>query len=161
MKTTATKRMALFAAVFLALACIAIHPVAAQPLPIGCRDATVDSCLSKWPIVVSDLDASDSVCLGAKLWDIDGHLLLHIDYLEHTLTKVDWSAYMPIARPHAETIAKKIEASLGPCDRARNHEWVYWIWDNDDIHYLLAYGNGTLRMLEFQDQGSLDACMFH
>lgn len=161
MKTTATKRMALFAAVFLALACIAIPPVAAQPLPIGCRDATVDSCLSKWPIVVSDLDASDSVCLGAKFWDMDGHLLFHIDSVEHTLTKVDWSAYMPIARPHAETIAKKIEASLGPCDRARNHEWVYWIWDNDDIHYLLAYGNGTLRMLEFQDQGSLDACMFH
>ncbi|HET6402387.1 MAG TPA: hypothetical protein VFH95_13455 [Candidatus Kapabacteria bacterium] len=153
--------MALLAGIAVALSAYTPRPLHAQLLPIGSRDATVDSCLSKWPIVASDLDASDSVCLGAKFWDLDGHLLFHIDSVEHTLTKVDWSSYMPIGRPHAETIAQQIEDKLGHCDRARNHDWVYWIWDNDDIHYLLAYGNGTLRMLEFQDQGSLDACMFH
>jgi len=155
------KRLALLAGIAVALSAYTPRPLHAQLLPIGSRDATVDSCLSKWPIVASDLDASDSVCLGAKFWDLDGHLLFHIDSVEHTLTKVDWSSYMPIGRPHAETIAQQIEDKLGHCDRARNHDWVYWIWDNDDIHYLLAYGNGTLRMLEFQDQGSLDACMFH
>ncbi len=133
----------------------------AQPLTIGTPVSRVDSCLAKWKIEPSDANASDSVCLGAKFWDLDGHLLFHIDSAEHTLTKVDWSAYMPISRPHAESIAEEIEHSLGQCDRARNHDWVYWIWDNDDIHYLLAYGKGTIRMLEFQDEGSLNACMFH
>ncbi len=134
----------------------------AQLLRIGAADGSVDSTLSKWKIVPSDNNSSDSVCLGAKCWDLDGHLLFHIDSVEHTLTKVDWSAYMPISRPEAEDIAQKIAKNLGQqCDRARNHDWVYWIWDNDDLHYLLAYGNGTIRMLEFQDQGSLDACMFN
>lgn len=134
----------------------------AQLLRIGARDASVDSALAKWRIVPSDVNSSDSVCLGAKLWDMDGSLLFHIDSVEHTLTKVDWTGDMPISRPRAETIAEEIQKNLGQqCGRARNREWVYWIWDNDDFHYLLAYGNGTLRMLEFQDQGSLDACMFH
>jgi hypothetical protein len=161
MTTTILNRWLLLAATCIVLAFFAVQPALAQPLPIGAHDATVDSCLSKWPIVASDVNASDSVCLGAKFWDLDGHLLFHIDSAEHTLTKMDWSAYMPIGRPRAETIAQQIEDKLGHCDRARNQDWVYWIWDNDDIHYLLAYGKGTLRMLEFQDQGSLDACMFH
>lgn len=138
-----------------------VRPANAQLLRIGAPDAIVDSSLAKWKIVPSDVNPNDSVCLGAKFWDMDGHLLFHIDSAEHTLTKVDWSAYLPISRPEAEDLAQKIEKNLGQCDRARNHEWVYWIWDNDDIHYLLAYSNGTIRMLEFQDQGSLDACMFH
>ncbi len=153
--------MAVLAGVGVALLFFQAPRAGAQLLKIGASESTVDSTLSKWPIVASNMNSCDSVCLGAKFWDMDGHLLFHLDSVQHTLTKVDWTAYMPISRPRAEDVAKKIVRSLGPCDRARNHNWVYWIWDNDDIHYLLAYGNGTLRMLEFQDQGSLDACMFH
>jgi hypothetical protein len=131
----------------------------AQLLPIGAREATVDSCLSPLPVVPSDDGSGDSLCLGAKLWDTEGHMLFHIDSTEHTLTKVDWSAYMPVARLRADTIAKQIETSLGQCSRARNNDWIYWIWDNDEIHYLLGYSTGTLRLLEFQDQGSLNACV--
>ena len=132
----------------------------AQLLPIGASDASVDSCLSPLPVVSSDVETGDSVCLGAKLYDMEGHLLFHIDST-HTLTKADWSAYMPTPLTHADTIAKLMATSLGPCSRARNHDWVYWIWDNDEIHYLLGYSTGTLRLLEFEDQGSLDACVLH
>ncbi len=145
---------------FVAFAFLAIASVSkAQPLAIGARISTVDSCLSKWRVESSDLSPGDSVCLGARFWDIEGHLLFHIDSSEHTLTKVDWSSYLPIARDSVEDIAKKIETTLGPCDRARNRDWVYWIWDNEEIHYLLGYNKGIVRMLEFEDQSSLEACM--
>ncbi len=133
----------------------------AQMLPIGARETTVDSCLSKWPVVPGDIESGDSVCLGAKLWDIEGHMLFHIDSSEHKLTKVDWLSYLPIPLTRADTIAKELMASIGPFVRAKDHDWVYWIWDNDEIHYMLGYSTGTLRLLEFEDQGSLDACAFH
>jgi hypothetical protein len=145
-----------------AIAIILLPRADAQPLTIGVHAAVVDSCLSKWPVVPSGAESGDSVCLGATFWDIEGHLLYHIDSAEHTLTKVDWSAYLPVPRPRADSIAKQIETSLGPCDRARNSDWVYWIWDNDEIHYLLGYSTGTLRLEEFEEQVSLNqACGFH
>jgi hypothetical protein len=133
----------------------------AQLLAIGSREATVDSCLAPLPVVPSDDSSGDSVCLGAKLWDNEGHMLFHIDSAEHTLTKVDWSAYMPVTRTRVDTIAKQMETSIGPFVHARDHDWIYWIWDNDEIHYLLGYNAGTLRLLEFEDQGALNACAFH
>ncbi len=132
-----------------------------QLLPIGAHDATVDSCLAQLPVVPSNVDPGDSLCLGAKVFDIEGHLQFHIDSAEHTLTKFDWSGYLPIPLTRADTIAKQMVTSIGPFVRARDHDWLYWIWDNDEIHYLLAYNTGTIRLLEFQDQGSLNACAFH
>ncbi|HEY3873896.1 MAG TPA: hypothetical protein VGM92_00335 [Candidatus Kapabacteria bacterium] len=143
------------------MATMVYTPLHAQPLKIGVTGKSVDSCLSKWKVVPSDMESGDSVCLGATFWDLEGHLLFHIDSVEHTLTKVDWSTYMPVGRTEADTIAKQIETALGPCERARNHDWVYWIWDNDEIHYSLGYSTGTLRLLEFQDEGGLNACMLH
>ncbi len=133
----------------------------AQMLPIGAPAKTVDSCLSPLPVVASDDESGDSICLGAKLWNNEGHMLFHIDTADHTLTKVDWSAYMPVPLTRADTIAKQMMSSIGPYVRARDHDWLYWIWDNDEIHYLLGYNTGTLRLLEFQDQGALNACAFH
>jgi hypothetical protein len=130
-----------------------------QPLTIGAKVTTVDSCLAKWPVQASTSDPGDSVCLGAKFWDLEGHLQFHIDSAEHKLTKVDWSTYMPVERPHVENIAKDMGKCLGPPSRARNNQWIYWIWDNDEIHYLLGYSNGTVRLLEFEDQTSLEACV--
>ena len=151
-------QFALFASI--AMAVSIARPVAAQLLPIGATDASVDSCLSPLPVVSSDVETGDSVCLGAKLYDIEGHLLFHIDST-HTLTKADWSAYMPTPLTRADTIAKLMATTLGPCSRARNHDWVYWIWDNDEIHYLLGYSTGTLRLQEFEDQGSITECVLH
>lgn len=142
-----------------ALAVAYCAPAHAQLLPIGAHDATVDSCLAQLPVVPSDVESGDSICLGAKLWDIEGHLIFHIDSAEHTLTKFDWSTYMPTSRPRVDTIAKLMETTLGQPDRARNKDWIYWIWDNDEVHYLLGYSTGTLRLLEFMDQGSLNACV--
>lgn len=139
----------------------AVAPLRAQPLTIGARVTTVDSCLAKWSVQPSSSDPGDSVCLGAKFWDIEGHLQFHIDSAEHKLTKVDWSCYMPVERPHVETIAQDLGKQLGPPDRARNKQWIYWIWDNDEVHYLLGYNNGTVRLLEFEDQTSLEACVLH
>jgi hypothetical protein len=158
-KKATFRRSLLLLAGVCAIALTSASSAVAQLLPIGAHEATVDSCLSPLPVVPSDAESGDSVCLGAKFWDIEGHLLFHFDSVEHTLDKFDWSAYMPIPRTHADTIAKLIETSLGPCSRARNNDWIYWIWDNDEIHYLLGYSTGTLRLLEFQDQGSLNACV--
>jgi hypothetical protein len=133
----------------------------AQLIAIGAREAIVDSCLSPLPVVPSDDESGDSLCLGAKFWNIEGHLLFHYDSVEHTLDKFDWSAYMPIPLTRADTIAKQMMTSIGPFVRARDHDWLYWIWDNDEVHYMLQYNTGTLRLLEFQDQGSLNACAFH
>jgi len=144
---------------FLVCACLlsASPKLAAQPLTIGAKVPTVDSCLAQWSVLPNPPDPGDSVCLGAKFWDLEGHLLFHID-TEKRLTKVDWSTYMPVARPEADSIAKNIGAKLGPCDRARNDQWIYWIWDNDEVHYLLGYNSGTLRLQEFEDQTALEAC---
>ena len=139
--------------------CIFVMPAASQPLAIGAKTAVVDSCLAKWTIVPSSSDPGDSVCLGAKLWDLEGHLLFHIDSVEHKLTKVDFSAYMPVTCQHVEEIAKLLDTSLGPCDRARNDQWIYWIWDNEEIHYILGFCTGTMRLQEFEDQTALEACV--
>jgi len=147
--------------IFFALVSLLAGKGLAQPLTIGAKSIEVDSCLSKWSVTASSSNDGDSVCLGAKFWDLEGHLLFHIDSVEHKLTKVDWTTYMPVPRPTAEEIAKQLGARLGPCDRARNDKWVYWIWDNEEIHYMLGYGAGTLRLLEFEDQSALEACMLH
>jgi len=131
----------------------------AQPLTIGAKVPSVDSCLARWSVVANPPDPGDSVCLGATFWDLEGHLLFHIDTAEHKLTKVDWSTYMPVERVHADTIAKEMGKCLGAPSRARNEEWVYWIWDNEEVHYLLGYSKGTLRLLGFEDQTSLEACV--
>ncbi len=162
MMFAAPQKMRLFLTLSaLVIAVLALLPVGvlAQPLTIGARVQNVDSCLSKWTVVASSSEPGDSVCLGAKFWDLEGHLLYHIDTTDHKLTKVDWSAYMPIPRPQVDGIAKDLIASLGEASRARNDQWIYWIWDNDEIHYLLGYGKGTLRLLEFEDQTSLEACV--
>ena len=131
----------------------------AQPLSIGARVQKVDSTLRNWTVVPSAVDPGDSVCLGAKFWDIEGHLQFHIDTNERKLTKVDWSAYLPVPRPQVDGIAKDLCVNLGEASRARNDQWIYWIWDNDEIHYLLGYAKGTLRLLEFEDQTALEACV--
>jgi hypothetical protein len=109
-------------------------------------------------VIPSSSDPGDSVCLGATYWDLEGHLIFHIDSVEHALTKLDWSTYMPVTRDRAEGIAKLLDTILGPCDRARNDQWIYWMWDNEAIHYLLGYGAGTMRLQEFEDQTALEAC---
>ena len=131
----------------------------AQPISIGAKVPAVDSCLSKWPVVPSVMDPGDSLCLGATFWELEGHASFHIDTGEHKLTKFDWSAYLPIEKPRAEVIAKDLCVGLGAASRARNDDWIYWIWDNDEVHYLLGYGKGTLRLLEFEDQTALEACV--
>lgn len=155
----ASVRFPLFVAVFAALLCFSVISAVAQPLAIGAKTAVVDSSLAKWTIVPSSADPGDSVCLGATLWDIEGHLQFHIDSAEHKLTKLDWSAYLPVPRDKVEGIAKLLDTTLGPCDRARNDQWIWWIWDNEEIHYLLGYGAGTMRLLEFEDQTALQACV--
>jgi hypothetical protein len=151
-------RLPLSAAIWAALLCFSTIPVKAQPLAIGAPTAVVDSSLAKWTILPSSTDPGDSVCLGAKFWDHEGHLLFHIDSVEHRLTKVDFSTYYPVPRDQVEEVAKLLDTSLGPCDRARNDQWIYWIWDNEAIHYLLGYGAGTMRLQEFEDQTALEAC---
>jgi len=160
-KTAIPCRNLILAALVWAVGLMNASSARAQMLPIGALETTVDSCLSPLPVVPSNVDPGDSLCLGAKVFDIEGHLLFHIDSSDHTLTKFDWSGYMPIPLTRADTIAKQMVTSIGPFVRARDHDWLYWIWDNDEIHYMLGYNTGTLRLLEFQDQGSLNACAFH
>ena len=97
--------------------------------------------------------------MGATFWQLEGHLSFHIDTAEKKLTKLDWSTYLPVERPRVEGIAKDLCVGLGAASRARNDDWIYWIWDNDEVHYLLGYGKGTLRLLEFEDQTALEACV--
>lgn len=146
-------------ALLAAFLCFGTISANAQPIAIGAKTAVVDSSLAQWTVVPSSTDPGDSVCLGAKLWDLEGHLLFHIDSAEHKLTKLDWSAYMPVTREKVEEVAKLLDTSLGPADRARNDQWIYWIWDNEEIHYLLGFGAGTMRLLEFEDQTALQACV--
>ncbi len=85
-------------------------------------------------------------------------MLYHMDTTQR-LTKVDWLTYMPVAKPRVDSIAKDLGKSLGaPPARARDEHGVYWIWDNEEIHYMLGYDQGTVRLLEFEDQSSLEAC---
>jgi hypothetical protein len=157
-KNKASLNLLLSVAILATLLCFSAISAVAQPLAIGAKTAVVDSFLAKWTVLPSSSDPGDSVCLGAKLWDHEGHLIFHIDSTEHTLTKVDWSSYMPVSRDSVEEVAKLLDTTLGPCDRARNDQWIYWIWDNEAIHYLLGYGAGTMRLQEFEDQTALEAC---
>ena len=148
--------MPMLAALLLVLCAAA--PVWSQPLKIGSKVTVVDSILSKWKVDAST-ELGDSVCLGARFWDLEGKLQFHIDTAERKLIKVDWCAYLPVERPQVEGIAKELCASLGEASRARNDQWIYWIWDNDEVHYLLGYGKGTLKLQEFEDQTALEACV--
>jgi hypothetical protein len=132
----------------------------AQPLPIGASATVVDSCLHHWDTKPHPADHGDSSCFGVKFWDLDGHMDYHIDTTQK-LTKVDWLTYMPVAKPRVDSIAKDLGKSLGaPPARARDEHGVYWIWDNEEIHYMLGYDQGTVRLLEFEDQTALEACSF-
>lgn len=158
-QNTTLNRLPLFVAFLAAFLCFSAFSAFAQPPAIGAKTTVVDSSLAKWTILPSSSDPGDSVCLGATFWDLEGHLLFHIDSVEHKLTKLDWSSYMPVTRDKVEEVAKLLDTTLGPCDRARNDQWIYWIWDNEEIHYLLGFGSGTMRLLEFEDQTALEACV--
>ncbi|MDP4200555.1 MAG: hypothetical protein Q8922_08045 [Bacteroidota bacterium] len=155
MKVLANCRFSFFiAAIILAGAA----QLRAQPLAIGAPATSVDSCLEHWDAKPLPADHGDSSCLGVRFWDLDGHMVYHIDTSQR-LTKVDWLTYMPVEKFRVDSIAKDLGKSLGaPPARARDEQGVYWIWDNEEIHYMLGYGKGTVRLLEFEDQSALEAC---
>jgi hypothetical protein len=136
--------------------------VTAQPLPIGVHVNHVDSCLEMWSAKApTPAEQGDSACLGVKFWDLDGHLLYHIDTAKR-LIKVDWLTYMPVGQPQVDSIARELGKSLNAQPfRARDEKGVYWIWDNEEIHYQLCYGkqsDKTIRLLEFEDQSAFESC---
>lgn len=157
-----TFRRTAFLIFFAVLSLCAMRSAEAQPLPIGVPVNHVDSCLSVWSAKPpTPAEQGDSACYGVKFWDLDGHLLYHIDTAKR-LIKVDWLTYMPIGQTQMDSIAKDLSKSLNAQPfRARDEHGVYWIWDNDEIHYQLCYGKSsdkTVRLLEFEDQSAFESC---
>src|SRR5947209_4720840 len=74
-----------------------------QPLPIGVPVTTVDSCLQKWDVKSCAAEEGDSACYGAKFWDLNGHMLYHIDSTKR-LIKVDWLTYLPVSKLEVDSI---------------------------------------------------------
>jgi hypothetical protein len=150
------------AVLFCCVELLAPSQASAQPLPIGVHVAHVDSCLEVWSAKPpTAAEQGDSACCGVKFWDLDGHLLYLIDTAKR-LIKVDWLTYMPVGQPQVDSIALSLGKSLNAKPfRARDEKGVYWIWDNDEIHYQLCYGkmsDKTMRLLEFEDQSAFESC---
>jgi hypothetical protein len=155
--TTRVAFLISFAIFFFLLAGLAPR-VSAQPLPIGIPVASLDSCLSRWDVKACPAEEGDSACFGAKFWDLNGHMLYHVDSTKR-LIKVDWLTYLPVAKPEVDSIAKNLNTELQvPLSRARDEHGIYWIWDNEEVHYLLSYCKGTVRLLEFEDQSAFQSC---
>src|SRR6266540_5590266 len=107
-----TFRRAAFPIISAVLLLLVTQASVAQPLPIGVPSSHVDSCLNLWSTKPPTLAAQgDSACFGVKFWDLDGHLLYHIDTTQR-LIKVDWLTYMPVAQPRVDIIAKDLGKSL-------------------------------------------------
>lgn len=147
-----------FSAFLITLMFAVSYQVNAQPLPIGIKAEIVDSCLQDWGAKPQPSEQGDSSCLGVKFWNIDGHMVYHMDTTTQRLTKVDWLTYTTIGRSHIDSIAKDLARSLGMPSRAKDENGIYWIWDNEEIHYMLGYDQGVVRLLEFEDQSSLNGC---